>query len=130
MQRRLEEPPPRRRLYPWRNAGTVGLAMAACVAIGFTLPSVLTSSSDDSVATDGSARPVRPFEGTVVNAFERSTMLENFDAGSVMIGGRTPAQKIRQQRVDSYIWTDPTTNLKYEFSIPSEQDVLAPAVRQ
>jgi hypothetical protein len=130
MQRRLDEPAAPLKLPRWRNYSAIGLAMAACVAIGFALPTVL--SRDAAPATVAAERAGRPVDATIVSTLsptEQTTLLDNFDAGPAFEGDR-PVQKIRQQIMQRYVWTDPVTKMQYEYFVPSEQEVFAPAVRQ
>lgn len=133
MQRRLDAGVPSRRIIPWRNYSAVGLAMAACMAVGFVLPSVLTRTENPTVATgvNDINRPLGPsVAGSVVSSPEQTTVLDNYDAGPLIIDGRPQGRRIRQQKLERIIFTDPATNLQYECFVPSEHDVVVPAVRQ
>ena len=106
--------------------GTIGLAMAACTALGVVLPRFMGTNDPAPLSTNTDSKIVTPSYA----GYERTTELQHVDEGNVQLPDGAPARKLRQQRVDSLRYIDPATKEEYEYIIPSERYLVIPSDRQ
>ena len=128
MQRRLRRDFWNRHAARARHWGTIGLAMAACTAMGFFLPHFASHSSGGSnIATDTSSpQIVTPRYAD----YDRTTEWRHVDEGAAVLPNGDPGRLLRQQRVESLHYTNPATKEEDEWMVPSEQETIVPAHRQ
>lgn len=117
---------------------TIGLAMAACTAIGFYLPRELSRPAVTDIATnqpkavapaltpDGKVKVITP----AYAGFERTTVVNHVDQGSGLTPDGNFGRTIRQHRLDTFLFTDPATHDRYECTVPSDEDLFVPLGRQ
>jgi hypothetical protein len=130
LQRKEEAESERYRIGPARRWGVIALAMAACLALGVALPTFLNRDDSRQIVESDPTPPQREPIDVQMAGLERTTYLRNVDHGPVILEQGSPARRIRQQRVDRYRWTDPRTNAQYEYTTPSEQELLIEMHRQ
>jgi hypothetical protein len=113
-----------------RRWAAAGLAMAACMALGFFVPRFLDRPDNREQIADQVPRPSSKTIDVSMASVERTTMLQHVDRGSATLDSGQPARRISQQRIERYRWVDPQTNAQYEYVAPSEQDLLIQMHRQ
>jgi len=123
--------------YRIRNWSAIGLTMAACIAVGMVVPQFMNGASSNtglptispvsSVATNSLPNVVG---NTTVTGFERTTVLDHIDEGTILLNNGNPARKVRQQKYESFRFVDPGTNERLEYVIPTEREVIYPSSRQ
>lgn len=132
MQRQLQSRSWHSRLAHWKHWGSIGVAMAACVALGAFLPSMLglqtrtapTNIAETPVANTG------PIITPRLADFERTTVFQHVDRGAVTLESGVPGRRVLQQRYDTLRFVDPTSNERLEYVVPSQQDLFYPVNRQ
>jgi hypothetical protein len=114
--------------------GSMGLAMAACTALGFYLPHFLASPNATPANEIAKAVPSSNGGTKVVTpeyaGFERTTVLRHIDEGSGLTPEGDIGRRIKQQKFETLRFTDPKTHERYEVTIPSEDEMILPLGHQ
>jgi len=118
------------RIGAWRRWAVTGMAMAACMAVGFLLPRVIDRGDETQQIAQEETKPTPKAINADFASLERTTVLQNVDKGAIILESGHPGRRISQQRVERYRWIDPQTNAQYEYVSPSEQDLLIQMHRQ
>ena len=140
MHRRLTRDAVRRRVEHYRPAvrrwASIALAMAACTALGFYLPRIISKqSARPEVAEATQPAQVPGGNGVKVVApefanFEHTTVTRHTDEGAGVTSHGSFGRRIHQQKFDTYRFTVPSTNERYEMTLPSEDEILLPMGQQ
>jgi hypothetical protein len=114
---------------------SMGLAMAACTALGFYLPHFLASPNATPISGNvANATPASNGETKIVTpeyaGFERTTVLRHVDEGSGLTPEGDFGRRIKQQKFETVRFTDPKTHEQYEVTIPSEDEMILPLGHQ
>lgn len=118
---------------PFRTASGIGLALAASVALGFTVPSLFRQSSGDGLPM-GIREPGAIYGGSVSNPTPRRNETRNSwqtleDQGPVMINPTTPGRRVLKRQVEEIRWTDSEGKEHAEY-VPSEQQLVVEQAKQ
>ncbi|MBC7784424.1 MAG: hypothetical protein H7144_11350 [Burkholderiales bacterium] len=126
-----------RRLRSLRTWCAVVSAMAACVALGFAVPRLLTQPKLEIAAVTPTAeisvpKTLAPLDGEkpVLEGLRYTSSQRTIDAGPALLSDGVPARRIIRQRVDQLRWRDPATGGRFEIIEPFENDLFVQVHQQ